>query len=126
MRLSRRDFLRISGGAVAVAGLGGAVFGARETGRVEFSDWRALPGMHLTLTLDMPSPELSRVRVVARSEGQERVIMTLDGARTLDIEMPYIETSEESFELVALAENDVARCISEPVEVLASPYQFGL
>jgi hypothetical protein len=40
--------------------------------------------------------------------------------------MPYIETSEESFEILAVVDSGMHRCMSDAVEVLAQAYQFGL
>ncbi len=124
MHWTRREFLQISG-AAAVAGL--MVPLAVTPGmRAYFSDWRALPGMKLRLTLEMPDPGRAQVSIIARSEGHERVIETLAGSPEIEVEMPYIETSEESFEILAVVDSGMHRCMSDAVEVLAPAYQFGL
>ncbi len=125
MRLTRREFLEISAGAVALAGIG--LVGLEiARGNIHFNDFRALPGMHLVLNLDVPKPEKARVYLVARAEGREGVVASLPGASDIEIEVPMIETDEESFELYAVAETDFGRIKSECVEVLAQPYMFGL
>ena len=125
MRLTRREFLEISAGAVALSGIGFAGLEIAR-GNIYFNDFRALPGMHLILKLDVPNPENSRVHIVARAEGREGVLSSVSGASELEIEVPMIETSEESFELYAVAETEFGRVTSECVEVLAQPYMFGL
>lgn len=125
MRLTRREFLELSAGAVALAGIGLTGLGFAR-GNIYFNDFRALPGMHLVLKLDVPNPESSRVYIVAKSEGLDGVLASFAGARELEIEVPMIETDEESYELYAVAETNCGRVKSECVEVLAQPYMFGL
>lgn len=125
MRLTRREFLEISAGAVALAGIG--LTGLRiARGNIYFNDFRALPGMHLVLKLNVPKPEKSRVYLAARAEGREGVLASMTGASDLEIEVPMIETDEEIYELYAVVETESGRLKSECVEVLAQPYMFGL
>ena len=54
-------------------------------------------------------------------------ISTIQGARHLEIEMPFLPTQSESFDLVAQARDWRNRQLrSEPVEVLSNSYRFGL
>lgn len=127
MHWTRRQFLQISGG-VCLLGLSGIVTHAKAQDlRAYFNDWRALPGMKMVLTLNMAEPESAVVLIVARVEGHERVIQRLQGASQVEVEMPYIETKEESFEVCAIVEDrNHGRYLSDSVEVLAQSYQFGL
>ncbi len=125
MRWTRRAFLEASGAAAAVLSLGTLGF-KHISGRVFFDEDRALPGMRLALTLDIDEPETKRVSIIARCEGTERIMETRTGSNQLEIEVPAIETDDESFELYALVESGLERYLSDPVEVLSQPYHFGL
>ena len=124
MRWTRRAFLEAGGVMAAAAGLGAV--GMMMHGRVFFDEERALPGMRLRLTLEMDNPESKRVQIIARCDGYERVVQTMKGARQLEIEIPAIESDEESYLLYAMAGNGISDYVSEPVEVLSQPYHFGL
>lgn len=128
MILSRREFLQISGGVAALAVIGGLFSGNEKLrGSVEFVDWRALPGMRLGLLVDVERPERTQISIVAKCDGDARVIATYRGASRLEIEMPCIETREESFELYAIAEDERHRMArSRRVEVLSRPFMFGV
>ena len=125
MKWNRRNFLKITGGVMAALGVGVGVKAL--SGRVFFDDWRALPGMTMILTVEVDSPETKQVEFMARTaEGTRRVGM-LHGAHTLEVEIPYVETAAESYELVAVVHDwHLGSISSEPVEVLTQSYRFGL
>lgn len=125
MRWTRRNFLQATGGLAAMTGLG---LLARHIiqGNASFSEWRALPGMILTLKIDTDSPENKYVDLVAKYEGKTQTLGTLHGARELEIEIPFISTAQESYELSAIVYDASGAFQSEPVEVLAQPFSFGL
>ena len=125
MRWTRRAFLEASGAAAAVLSLG-TIGWMHSSGRVYFDEDRALPGMRLSLMLDIDAPETKRVSIIARCEGVERIVETHRGSKQLEIEVPAIETDDESYVLYAMVESGVERCVSDPVEVLSQPYRFGL
>lgn len=125
MRWTRRNFLQAAGGLAAVTGLGLLAKNIIQ-GKASFNDWRALPGMILTLTLDTDSPESKYVDLVARYEGKTQTLGTLKGAHSLEIEIPFVSTSEESYNLTAVVYDSTGAFESEPVEVLAQPFSFGL
>ena len=140
MKWTRRQILFALGGAAFALGLG-AWSGQSLRGRLSFADWRALPVMTLnegllkhifknTLGLDIETdddPRAWAIDIIAIDERGEHRLSTVQGARHLDIEMPYIPTKNESFVLVAQARDWRHRRLrSEPVEVLANSYRFGL
>ncbi|MBR4986868.1 MAG: twin-arginine translocation signal domain-containing protein [Proteobacteria bacterium] len=124
MRWTRRNFLQAAGGLAAVTGLGLLTHHILE-GKAKFSDWRALPGMKLTLTIDTDSPESKAVDLVARYEGKTQTLGTLHGARSLEVEIPFIATTQESYDLTAIVYDTTGAFESEPVEVLSQPFSFG-
>lgn len=125
MKWNRRNFLKISGGLMAALGVGVSM--KTLSGRVFFNDWRALPGMTMTLTVDVDSPETKQVDIIARTVEGSHHIRTLKGAHTLEIEMPFVQTAEESYELVAVVYDwHLSSIESDPIEVLAQAYRFGL
>ena len=64
---------------------------------------------------------------MAQTENGQHIVSSLDGAPTLDIVVPHVKTSEESFLLFAVVtDNGSPTCISEPLEVLAEHFRFGL
>ena len=110
-----------------MAALGIGVTVKTLAGKVYFNDWRALPGMTMTLTLETDTPENKHVDIIARTKEGSRHIQTLQGAPTLEVEIPFIETADESYELIALVYDwQLASLESEPVEVLVQSYRFGL
>ena len=126
MQWTRRQFLKASGAAAVALGLGAVCF-MPEHGRVAFDDWRALPGMKARLTLDFDSPEGKRVFLVAQTEREQRIVHSLPGAPTLEITVPYVKTDEESFMLFAVVmDHGIPAGVSEPLEVIAESFQFGL
>ena len=129
MQWTRRHFLQITGSAAAAVGLGaiGVVADRILNGKASFGEWRALPGMALDLTLDVAHPEETSVEIIAQTEAGFFRVDTLMGAKTLKIDVPYIETANESFMLVAVVrDNDGRCCKSDPVEVLTEPFMFGM
>ena len=129
MQCTRRHFLQITGRVAAAMGLGvtGVALDRILSGHATFSQWRALPGTALNLTLDIPHPEALSVEIVARTESGLFQIDSLKGAQLLSIDVPYIETANESFELIAVVRDaDGRHCKSEPVEVLTEPFMFGM
>ncbi len=127
MKWTRRQILFALGGAAFALGLG-AWSGQSLRGRLSFADWRALPGMKLGLDIETDDdPRAWAIDIIAIDERGEHRLSTVQGARHLDIEMPYIPTKNESFVLVAQARDWRHRRLrSEPVEVLANSYRFGL
>ena len=129
MQCTRRHFLQITGSVAAAMGLGvtGVAIDRMLSGHASFSQWRALPGTTVDLTVDVAHPETLSVEIVARTESGLYHVDTLKGAATLSVGVPYIETADESFELIAVVRNDDGRyCQSEPVEVLTEPFMFGM
>ncbi|GEM_PF-6057414 len=126
MHWTRRQFLQVSGAAAIALGFG-ALSIMPSDGRVAFDDWRALPGMKAKLTLDIDNPQAKRVYLVAQTENDQRIVDTFEGASTLEIPVPYIKNSEESFMLFAVVmDHGHPACVSEPLEVLTESFMFGL
>ena len=126
MKWNRRHFIGVLGGFVGMVCTG---IGVRRAlpGKAEFDDWRSLPGMSLGLELDVASPSSVAIDLVARHDGREHLVRTYRGAQHLDVEVPFVETQEESYELYAVVRDPVGRRLqSDVVEVLAQPFQFGL
>lgn len=126
MRLTRRQFLELSGGAAAAFILAAVHLNRHSGGKLAFNDWRALPGMKLTLDMDIPHPETTQIHIFAKADGAERLIQSFPGASSVSIEVPAIETSEESFELFAAVIDGFSVFTSPGVEVLSAPFRFGL
>ena len=129
MQWTRRHFLQITGSAAAAMGLGavGITIDHTLSGRASFGEWRALPGMALDLTLDVAHPEETSVDIVAQTENGYFRLDTLKGAKILKIDVPYMETANESFMLMAVVRDGEGRCCnSDPVEVLTEPFMFGM
>ena len=129
MQWTRRHFLEITGGAAAALGLCAAGIGLDRVlaGHASFGTWRALPGMTLDLSIDVDSPEQATVEIVAHTSEGYLHVETLRGARQVRVEVPYIETSEDSYELLAVVQDTSGRCChSDAVEVLAEPFMFGM
>ena len=123
---TRRQFLQISGATAAALGVG-ALSVMPSKGHASFDDWRALPGMIARLTLEIDHPETKRVHIVAQTEREQRIIESYPGASVLDIRVPFVRTSEDSFMLYAVVtDHGETACISEPLEVLVESFQFGL
>ena len=126
MHWTRRQFIQLTGAAAAALGLG-AISLSTTSARAAFDDWRALPGTKVKLTIDIDQPASKRVHLVEQTENDQRILNTLDGAPTLEIVVPHVKTSEESFLLFAVVtDHGTPACISEPLEVLAEPFRFGL
>ena len=126
MHWTRRQFIQLTGAAAAALGLGSFSLSSANA-HASFDDWRALPGTKIRLTLDIDQPAKKRVHLVAQTENEQRILATLDGAQTLDIVVPHVKTNEESFLLFAVVtDNGAPACISDPLEVLAEPFRFGL
>ncbi len=126
MHWTRRQFLQVTGAAAAALGLG-ALSIMPSDGHVAFEDWRALPGMKARLTLDVDNPQNTRVYLVAQTDSEQRIVDTFEGAPSLDIPVPFIKTSEESFMLFAVVmDHGHPACVSEPLEVLTESFMFGL
>ena len=104
MRWTRRNFLQAAGGLAAVTGL----------------------GLLAKNIIETDSPESKYVDLVARYEGKTQTLGTLKGAHSLEIEIPFVSTSEESYNLTAVVYDSTGAFESEPVEVLAQPFSFGL
>ena len=129
MQWTRRHFLQITGSAAAAMGLGvaGIAIDRILSGCVSFSEWRALPGMALDLTLDVAHPEKTSVDIVAQTDRGYFRLDTLKGAKKLKIDVPYIDTAKESYMLVAVVRDGEGRSRqSDPVEVLTEPFMFGM
>ena len=128
MHWTRRHFIGFCSAVAGALSVGGVSLATRELkGRAYFDDWRALPGMIMTLHLDVESPENTEVTLIARHDGIETTLDTIDGARELDIRMPYIPTKGESYDLCAVVTDRMGRCCrAERVEVLSQPYRFGM
>lgn len=125
MHWNRRNFLKITGGMMAAVGVGTGV--KLLTGSAAFNDWRALPGMTMTLTLNVDKPEKKKVNIIARTQEGASHVQSMKGAQTLEVEVPFLETSKEAYELIAVVSDwRGASLTSEPVEVLAQAYRFGL
>lgn len=127
MKWTRRQILFALGGAACALGLG--TFSHRALrGRLSFADWRALPGMKIGLDIESDDdPRTWSIDIIAIDERGEHRISTIQGARHLEIEMPFLPTQSESFDLVAQARDWRNRQLrSEPVEVLSNSYRFGL
>lgn len=127
MKWTRRQILFGIGCTAAALGFGAPFFGGKLKAKLRFSDWRALPGTPLSLDIDGRDLDQLAIDILAIDNGNEIRIQTLRGAKNLEITTPYIPTQRDSFTLVAQARdwrNRTQR--SEPVEVLANPFQFGL
>lgn len=126
MQWTRRHFMEACGAVLAFLGVG---MGARRSAGVKllFEDWRGMPGM--AIGLDVTAEDLSGLEIdlIARHDGKETHISTVSGARHLDVAIPWIETASETYELIAVARDSRGMCgTSEPVEILAQPFSFGL
>lgn len=128
MHWTRRQFVQICSALLGVLGLGGLTFAARKLdGRVYFDDWRAIPHIPMTLHLDVDSPEETRITLVAKYDGQTTKLATLPGAREVILQIPYIETQGESYELCAtVTDRQGRRCQAEPLEVISESFHFGM
>ena len=129
MQWTRRHFLQITGSAAAAMGLGatGMALDRMLSGSARFCEWRALPGMVLDLTLEMAHPEAKSVDIIAQTEAGYFKVDSLKGAETLKVDIPYVETVNDSFQLLAVVRDANGRyCQSEPVEVIAEPFMFGM
>lgn len=131
MQQTRRHFLMLTGGVLAAFasfGMGFGVFKSnRLKGKVFFEDWRSLPGLDVVLQIDLPKPEHKKVEIYALLDGQKRRIDAFSGQELVRYTVPSLHTESESYELVAVVSDFWGRrCESEPLEVLAKSYQFGM
>ncbi len=128
MQWTRRHFIELGAAAAAMFGLGAkAATTQKLEGRAYFDDWRALPGMKMTLHLDLEAPTSTQVTFVARHDGAETVIEKLKGSPDIEFRVPYIPTKAESYDLCAIVEDRAGRrCESETLEVLISTFSFGM
>lgn len=128
MQWTRRNFMELVAAGAAALGIGtGVVAGQKLEGRAYFDDWRALPGMKMTLHMAFDAPEDLEVTLVAKHDGTESTLETLRGREALEFRIPYVKTSSESYDLVAIIEDRHGRrCESEILEVLSGEFSFGM
>ena len=128
MKWTRRHFLEATGGLAAAVGLGLTPgFMKRLSGHAVFEDWRALPGMVLNLSVEVASPEGKQVTLLARTAEGETSLGDLACASQMQIEIPYIRTGHDSYELIARVSDRYGRYFdSDAVEVLTESFQFGM
>ncbi len=128
MHWTRRNFIEACSAVAGALGIGGIAVASRQLeGRAFFDDWRALPGMTMTLHLDVEQPESTEVTLIAKYDGTETKLGTLPGAQSIDIQVPFIPTKAESYELCAYVEDKLGRrCQADSVEVLSQNYRFGM
>ena len=128
MHWTRRQFIKICSAMLSVLGLGGlAIVSRRLEGRVYFDDWRAIPHIPMTLHLDVREPDKTTVTLVARHDGQTTFLATLPGASELVIQVPFIETQGETYDLCAtVTDRHGRRCQAEPLEVISESFHFGM
>lgn len=128
MKWTRRNFLQLTGGLASTLALGAvpAVVGSLK-GKAFFNDWRALPGMPMVLTLEVEAPEKTQVEVVVGDDSGSHVVTRLQGAPTVEVRVPMLKTSQESYILYARVMDSSGRSLnSEPVEVIAESFHFGM
>ena len=127
MRWTRRQFGTCIGALASALGLSGVASLMTLRGRAYFEDWRALPGMAMTLHVEVARPSETTVTLLARVAGKTTEIGAMSGASSLEVRIPYIESGEDSYELIARVEDAWGRhCDSEPLEVLTERFQFGM
>lgn len=128
MHWTRRHFIQIWSAMLSVLGLGGlAVVSRKLDGRVYFEDWRAIPHIPMTLHLDVEKPEETTITLTAKYDGKTMELAKLPGAKEVLLQVPYIETTGESYDLCAtVTDRQGRRCQAEPLEVISETIHFGM
>ena len=81
----------------------------------------------MVLTLDVEAPEQMQVEIVVGDDSGFHTVSRLEGALTLDVVVPLLRTDQESYLLYARVMDESGRSLdSEPVEVIAESFHFGM
>ena len=126
--MKRRNFLQLTGGLASALALGAVpeIIGNLK-GRAYFNDWRALPGMSLVLTLEVEEPEKTIVELIVKDNNGSHTVAQSQGAPSLNVVVPLLKTNQESYTLFARVVDLSGHGLdSDPVEVIAESFQFGL
>lgn len=124
MNWTRRHFVYLVASSAAALGL--LKFSPVLRAKLSFDDWRALPGSKLSLSLDTDEKNLT-IDLIAQTENGEQTIESFPAQRLMCVEIPFVHTKNESFLLFAQARGNFRNTVrSEPVEVLADAFRFGL
>ena len=128
MKWTRRNFLQLTGGLTSALALGMVPEIVESLkGRAVFEDWRALPGTSIGLSLEVDEPDRTLVEIIVEDKSSSYTVAQLKGASKLDVVVPFLKTEEESYLLYARVTDPEGRCLkSEPVEIIAESFRFGL